>query len=40
MEALDMLGELGLPEDLIDEVRGMLGRNASELEHNNVGPIG
>lgn len=40
MEALDMLGELGLPEDLIDEVRGMLGRNASELEHSNVGPIG
>ena len=40
MQALDMLGELGLPEDLIDEVRGMLGRNASELEHNNVSPIG
>ncbi|GAA1142309.1 hypothetical protein [Nocardioides aquiterrae] len=40
MEALDMLGVLQLPEDLIDEVRGMLGRNADELEQNNVNPIG
>lgn len=40
MYALDMLGELGLPEDLIEDVRGMLGRNADDLETNNVGPIG
>ncbi|HEU5036950.1 MAG TPA: hypothetical protein VFT70_08090 [Nocardioides sp.] len=40
MQALDMLGELGLPEDLIEDVRGMLGRNAEDLENNNVGPIG
>jgi hypothetical protein len=40
MYALDMLGELGLPEDLIEDVRGMLGRNAEDLESNNVGPIG
>jgi hypothetical protein len=40
MYAVDMLGELGLPEDLIEDVRGMLGRNAEDLESNNVGPIG
>ncbi|WP_395656940.1 hypothetical protein [Nocardioides sp.] len=40
MYALDMLGELGLPEDLIDDVRGMLGKRADDLEDNNVGPIG
>lgn len=40
MYALDMLGELGLPEDLIEDVRSMLGRNADDLETNNVGPIG
>lgn len=39
MLALDMLGELGLPEDLIEDVRGMLGRNADDLEDNNVAPI-
>jgi hypothetical protein len=40
MYAMDMLGELGLPEDLIEDVRGMLGRNADDLETNNVKPIG
>ena len=40
MQALDMLGELGLPEDLIEDVRGMLGRNADDLEDNNVKPVG
>jgi hypothetical protein len=37
---MDMLGELGLPEDLIEDVRGMLARNADDLEANNVHPIG
>lgn len=40
MEALDMLGVLQLPEDLIEDVRGMLGQKAKDLEHNNVSPIG
>jgi hypothetical protein len=40
MYAVDMLGELGLPDDLIEDVRGMLGRNAQDLESNNVSPIG
>lgn len=40
MYAMDMLGELGLPESLIEDVRGMLGRNADDLESNNVNPIG
>lgn len=40
MYALDLLEDLGLPEDLIEDVRGMLGRNADDLETNNVKPIG
>jgi hypothetical protein len=40
MYPMDMLGELGLPEDLIEDVRGMLGRNADDLETHNVKPIG
>lgn len=40
MYAVDMLGELGLPEDLIDEVRGMLAARAEDLEGSRPSPIG
>jgi hypothetical protein len=38
--AVEMLGDLGLPEDLVDQVRTMLGHHAEDLENNNVRPIG
>jgi len=37
--AVDMLGELGLPEDLIADVRSMLAGSAHDLESGNVKPI-
>jgi hypothetical protein len=40
MYAADMLGSLGMPEDLIEEVRGMLASRASELEGAEPSPIG
>lgn len=40
MYAVDMLGELGLPEHLIDEVRGMLAVRAAALEGAEPSPIG
>ena len=40
MYAADMLGMLGLPEDLIDEVCRMLAARAEELEGARPSPIG
>lgn len=40
MYAADMLTELGLPEDLIEEVRGMLGELSVQLEAAKPGTIG
>lgn len=40
MYAADMLGALGLPEDLIDEVRGMLGAQADDLESAKPSHLG
>lgn len=37
--ALGILGDLGLPEDLIEQVRSMLGGSARDLESGNVKPI-
>ena len=39
MGPVDMLGILGLPEDLIDQVRTMLAGGAHDLESGNVKPI-
>lgn len=39
MGAVDMLGVLGLPEDLIEDVRSMLAGSAHDLEAGNVQPI-
>src|SRR3954451_17915032 len=39
MGAADLLGELGLPEDLIADVRSMLAGSAEDLETGNVKPI-
>lgn len=40
MYAVDMLGALGLPEQLIEEVRGMLAVRAAALEGAEPSPIG
>lgn len=40
MYAVDMLGVLGLPEDLIEEVRGMLGAQADDLESAKPSHLG
>lgn len=40
MYAVDMLGTLGVPHDLIDEVRSMLNQEASALEDAKPSPIG
>lgn len=40
MYPMEMLGELGLPDDLIEEVRGMLADRAHELEGSKPGPMG
>jgi len=40
MYAMDVLGALGLPEDLIADVRAMLGERAQELEGSKPGEIG
>lgn len=40
MHAVDMLGTLGLPDDLIEEVRGMLASRATALEAAEPSPIG
>jgi hypothetical protein len=40
MYAVDMLGALGLPEGLIEEVRGMLATRAEELEGSKPSEIG
>lgn len=40
MYAVDMLGTLGVPEDLIEQVRGMLDSRADELEGAKPSPIG
>jgi hypothetical protein len=40
MLAVDMLQELGLPEDLIEDVRGMLGDLSGQLEAAMPGSIG
>jgi hypothetical protein len=39
MGPVEMLGVLGLPEDLIEEVRTMLAGSAQDLETGNVKPI-
>jgi hypothetical protein len=40
MFAVDMLQELGLPEDLIEDVRGMLSDLSGQLEAAKPGTIG
>lgn len=40
MYALEMLGTLGVPHHLIDEVRSMLSSNATALEESKPSPIG
>lgn len=40
MLPLDMLQTLGLPDDLIEDVRGMLNLRAEELEGSKPTPIG
>ena len=40
MFAVDMLTELGLPDDLIEDVRGMLGDFSADLEAAKPGAIG
>jgi hypothetical protein len=39
MGPVQVLDELGLPEDLIEEVRTMLAGSAQDLEKGNVKPI-